>query len=139
MPCPKRPASRNATGRFVSRRFDGAKACSKCAARNGECLLLRVCVSAYTKSIEGDVRLRKRSVFAGIRIVARVVLAMSGGVDSSVAAHLLRRAGHDVVGLFMRHGETIETACSIEANAAGAKSSSALFPILPSVTWNFKF
>lgn len=29
---------------------------------------------------------------------------MSGGVDSSVAAWLLRREGYEVVGLFMRHG-----------------------------------
>jgi tRNA-specific 2-thiouridylase len=39
------------------------------------------------------------------KIMSRVVLAMSGGVDSSVAAWLLRRAGHEVIGLFMRHGE----------------------------------
>jgi tRNA-specific 2-thiouridylase len=38
--------------------------------------------------------------------MSRVVLAMSGGVDSSVAAHLLTAAGHDVIGVFMRHGET---------------------------------
>ena len=34
----------------------------------------------------------------------KVAVGMSGGVDSSVAAALLRDAGHEVVGLFMRLG-----------------------------------
>jgi tRNA-specific 2-thiouridylase len=35
----------------------------------------------------------------------RIVVGMSGGVDSSVAALLLKRAGHEVVGLFMKNWE----------------------------------
>jgi tRNA-uridine 2-sulfurtransferase len=42
---------------------------------------------------------------------------MSGGVDSSVAACLLREAGHEVIGLFMRHGQAEEAACAAETAA----------------------
>ena len=49
--------------------------------------------------------------------MARVVLAMSGGVDSSVAAHLLLEAGHEVIGVFMRHGEESSEVCRTDGEA----------------------
>ena len=39
----------------------------------------------------------------------KILVAMSGGVDSSVAAALLKEAGHEVVGVFMRLGSPGES------------------------------
>src|SRR3954453_734011 len=45
----------------------------------------------------------------GARRVGRVLVAMSGGVDSSVAAALLHEAGEDVVGVWMRLHDVADT------------------------------
>ena len=49
----------------------------------------------------------------------RIVVAMSGGVDSSVAAAMLAEQGHDVIGLSMqlydqRGGETFGSCCTLD-------------------------
>jgi tRNA-specific 2-thiouridylase len=54
--------------------------------------------------------------------VSRILVAMSGGVDSSVAAALVARAGHEAVGVWMRlhdvadsYSEFKKSCCSLDA------------------------
>jgi len=75
--------------------------------------------------------IRALSGLAGVGITAkssskRIAVGVSGGVDSAVAAMLLKHAGHDVVGIFMRNWdegeETGNKNCSIEADLRDAKA-----------------
>ena len=45
---------------------------------------------------------------------------MSGGVDSSVAASLLLSEGHEVIGLFMRHGVQTPSPCAVAPGGESA-------------------
>lgn len=67
-----------------------------------------------------------------------VVVGMSGGVDSSVAALLLKEQGYDVIGLFMLNWEENDPngACTAETDFADVRRVSSLLSI-PYYTVNF--
>ncbi len=54
----------------------------------------------------------------------RVVVGMSGGVDSSVSALLMKRAGHEVIGVFMKNWEEKDAdgVCTSERDWADARA-----------------
>ena len=55
---------------------------------------------------------------------SELIVGMSGGVDSSVAALLLRKQGYDMAGLFMKNWEEddFEGHCTATEDFADAKS-----------------
>lgn len=71
--------------------------------------------------------------------MAKVVVGMSGGVDSSVAAYLLKEQGYDVIGVTMQlwEGEDVEGNCCGLTAAEDARAVAARIGI-PHYVFNFK-
>ena len=59
---------------------------------------------------------------AGIPTGERVIVGLSGGVDSAVAALLLRDAGYDVQGLFMSNWEEEDSYCTTAQDYQDARA-----------------
>ena len=69
----------------------------------------------------------------------KVFVAMSGGVDSSVAAALLKRDGFDVVGVYMKcwtANDPLYQGCTSQDDERSARLAASHLGI-PFYTWNF--
>ncbi len=69
----------------------------------------------------------------------RIAVGLSGGVDSSVAALLLKEAGHDVTGVFMKNWtkSSVSPHCSEEADRKDALRVATKLRI-PFLVWDFE-
>ncbi|MDP3793081.1 MAG: tRNA 2-thiouridine(34) synthase MnmA [bacterium] len=65
-----------------------------------------------------------------------VYIAMSGGVDSSVAAALLKKQGYNVVGVFMKPWQPWPGLCMWQGDREDAMRAAAVLGI-PFLTWDF--
>lgn len=70
---------------------------------------------------------------------SKIIVGISGGVDSAVAALLLQRAGYDVLGVFMKNWSEDDFGgpCPWEEDQASAVAVAEKLGI-PLVTWNFE-
>ena len=75
----------------------------------------------------------------GSQMKKRVILGMSGGVDSSVSALLLKEAGYDVIALFMKNWTEIDEfgVCTATRDAEDARKVADQLDI-PFYTINFE-
>lgn len=66
-----------------------------------------------------------------IKTPCHIIVGLSGGVDSSVTAHLLKKAGHHVEAIFMKNWENddTDTYCTSEKDLADAQTVCALLKI----------
>ncbi len=79
----------------------------------------------------------------GLPVGARVVAAMSGGVDSTVVAALLHKAGYDVVGVTLQlydHGAALKKkgACCAGQDIHDARLAAGFRWAFPTMCWIMK-
>ena len=90
--------------------------------RRGRHRAARSCPRVVASMRVGASGRRRDPLGQGVAGMSRILVAMSGGVDSSVAAALLHEQGHEVVGVWMRlhdvadtYSEFKKSCCSLDA------------------------